>query len=222
MQEPGEAILFAAHEDIKLGRPFKVVPRPPRPPHDHARLGPHDRGRTGHPGGPGLQRPELRAARCGAVGSGGRCGRRETQRHLSLPARPVRGGVKAVSGEVTASAAVEVQPGPLSDFSIEVDTRTTRAGQTLALAAKGVDAYGNPVPVRPRWFLSRSLGTIDNEKAAFIPFTRGQGGDQGHGRGHPQVRGDRGASRRARHPSDRAPDHRHDRRRERPVRGAGV
>jgi hypothetical protein len=86
-----------------------------------------------------------------------------------------KGQVIAVNGEVTSGVPVEVTHGPLADIIVDLQKSTLTAGESVSLKAQGVDAYGNRFTISPQWFLSASIGTVDQEKREFTPLHTGSG-----------------------------------------------
>jgi len=62
---------------------------------------------------------------------------------------------------LSASASVTIQPGPLAKIEVSPDGPTVRAGGTLNLTARPVDAFDNIVDVSIQWAVTGG-GTIDN------------------------------------------------------------
>jgi uncharacterized protein (AIM24 family) len=86
-----------------------------------------------------------------------------------------KGAVVAEAGKVRAEAQVSVEHAPLAQLSIKLPKTTVTAGETVTLSAAGIDAYDNRFSVEPRWFLSKSIGTIDPREQTFAARFAGVG-----------------------------------------------
>lgn len=174
MLKPGKGILFAQYKEIRQGFPFSVVPgrvaRITLSP-SSAQLKAGERTKFSAQAFNAQDYPVSAQVRWeieGEIGSISEDG--------AFTARKAgKGAVRAGAAGVFAKAAVEVQHGPLSDITIVTAGGKLPAGRTIELVARGVDAYGNHFVVRPEWFLSKSLGTIDTEKHTFSPVNVGTG-----------------------------------------------
>ncbi len=174
MESPGNAILFAQYKEISQGHPFSIVPGKvakitvePREADlkagDSLTFGAEAFNAQGYQLTPSIDwRTE------GEIGTIAEDG-------TFLAETMGEGQVIAASGEVAASVPVQVAHGALSDITIDLDETTFTAGETLQLSAQGVDAYGNEFEISPQWFLSASLGTVDQEKSQFTPLHTGTG-----------------------------------------------
>ena len=61
---------------------------------------------------------------------------------------------------VVAEIPVEVVPAALHRIEVQPQTLTLSAGEELPFTATGSDAFGNTIPITPRWELTADLGTI--------------------------------------------------------------
>jgi hypothetical protein len=87
-----------------------------------------------------------------------------------------RGTVVAYSGGMSATAEVEVLPGPVALIFVNPRLSTVAAGKTIQFEAKGFDAYRNQLPsIAPRWEIRGNVGTIDPESGAFTATQTGWG-----------------------------------------------
>jgi len=174
MKSSGNAILFARYKEISQGHPFSIVPGKvakitvePRETDlkagESLTFGAEAFNAQGHPLTPSIEWKT--EGEIGAIAEDG-----------TFSAETVgEGQVIAASGEVTASVPVQVAHGTLSDISIDLEKSTFTAGEKVQLSAKGVDAYGNQFDISPQWFLSASLGTVDQEASEFTPLHTGTG-----------------------------------------------
>jgi len=74
--------------------------------------------------------------------------------------------VTATQGGISASAEVTVKPGALNMITIDPSSVTITVDQTVQFTAKGFDAKGNDVPLKPVW--SAESGTI-TQAGLFTP-----------------------------------------------------
>ena len=63
----------------------------------------------------------------------------------------------------------------MSAIAFDLDQKVLSAGSPVTLAAEGVDAFGNRFAIEPEWFLSTSLGVIDQAQSMFTPQHTGSG-----------------------------------------------
>jgi plastocyanin len=174
MKEPGKAILLAQYGEIKQGFTFTVIPGKIsgiaiEPTDVHAKAG--DRitftAECVNAFGTSLAAaPRWKVA--GDIGSISPVG-------VFLAKRAGKGSVRAEAGDVSSETAVEVEHGPLAEIAILIDQPRIVAGTTVVLSAEGVDAFGNRFPVTPDWFLSRSIGVINQQDSTFTALYPGSG-----------------------------------------------
>ncbi|MFW5853755.1 MAG: Ig-like domain-containing protein [Thermodesulfobacteriota bacterium] len=174
MESPGNAILFARYGEISQGHPFSIVPGrvakiTVEPQEADLKAGQslsfdaEAFNAYGYPLTPSIQWKT--EGDIGAIAEDG----------TFLAETVGEGQVIAASGEVTASVPVQVAHGALSDITIDLEQTTFTAGEKVQLSAQGVDAYGNKFPISPQWFLSASLGKVDQEASEFMPLRTGAG-----------------------------------------------
>jgi plastocyanin len=174
MKEPGEAILLARYGEIKQGFTFTVVPGSLssiaiEPSDVHAKAGDRVTFTTKCVNAFGAPLPcALRWQVAGDIGS-------ITLEGSFFAKRAGKGSVKAEAGDVSSETAVEVEHGPLAGIAILLDQPRVVAGTTVALSAEGVDAFGNRFPVTPQWFLSKSVGVINQQDSTFTALYPGSG-----------------------------------------------
>jgi hypothetical protein len=85
------------------------------------------------------------------------------------------GSITAVSGDLRCIVPVTVSPGALVRIEIRLPGEAIRAAETHDLAAVGFDAGGNEIPVKPRWAVSDSIGSIDMDSGRFYARKAGKG-----------------------------------------------
>lgn len=174
MEAPGNAILFARLGEISQGHPFTIVPGrvakiTVTPQEADLKAGESlTFGATAFNAQDYPLTPSIQWKTEGDIGAIAEDG--------AFTAKTVgEGQVIAVSGEVSSSVPVRVAHGTLADIAIDLEQKTLTAGEKVKLSAQGVDAYGNKFPISPQWFLSASLGTVDQEALEFMPLHTGAG-----------------------------------------------
>ncbi|MEM5787730.1 MAG: hypothetical protein AAGU11_10450, partial [Syntrophobacteraceae bacterium] len=174
MREPGRGILVAQYQDITQGHPFDVVEgrvanlqiSPEKADLKAGETVKFKAEATNAQGYPVAARVQWTVE--GDVGSMAADG--------AFFARTAgTGTVQAELEGVSAEASVEVEHGPLASILIELDQKKLEAGQTIDLAAQGVDAFGNRFSIAPEWYVSEPIGSINPEKPAFTALHAGTG-----------------------------------------------
>ncbi|MDZ7700444.1 MAG: Ig-like domain-containing protein [Deltaproteobacteria bacterium] len=174
MASSGQAILVARFKEIKQGHPFSIVPGQVakiiiKPKQVDLKAGESLTFESevfnaqGH-----LLKAPIQWNIDGHIGT-------ITQEGTFLAKTVGEGRVLAISGEAGTSVPVQVAHGALVDMMINMEKKTLTAGEKVTLNAQGLDAYGNQFPVSPEWFLSASIGKIDQSASTFMPLHVGRG-----------------------------------------------
>jgi Bacterial Ig-like domain (group 1) len=74
--------------------------------------------------------------------------------------RAQTGQVIAMTGGVSGSAQITVDPGPLAFLKVTPEDLRLTAGETGEIIAVGYDAFGNPVLTQPVWQITEGMGTL--------------------------------------------------------------
>ena len=174
MKQPGNGVVLAQYKDLTKGLPFRVVPGNPA----EIKISPErvqtNAGQTirfsakvynahGHP-----LMTEVNWKVEGEVGHITADGYFQAQ-------KVGKGAVAAAVGPAAAKVPVRVTHGPMADITIEIPSAEMVAGEVVALKAEGIDPYGNRFPIDVQWFLSKSIGVIDQEKNTFTARQAGTG-----------------------------------------------
>jgi hypothetical protein len=79
-----------------------------------------------------------------------------------------------MTGGVSGSAQITVDPGPLAFLRVTPEELHLTAGETGEIIAVGYDAFGNPVLTPPVWQITEGMGTITPD-GLFTAQTAGEG-----------------------------------------------
>jgi uncharacterized protein (AIM24 family) len=173
MRRPGTGVLLVEYEGVKHGHPFTVIPG------SVARL-------EITPESIDLRAGETRNFTSKAFNAHGYPLKAEVQWEVEGNVGSIRedgtflartageGRVRAVRGDITAEAPVEIEPGPLASIAIELEELSVTAGESINLSAVGLDAFGNRFEISPQWYLSEPLGIIDESKFSAVHSGSGQ------------------------------------------------
>jgi hypothetical protein len=85
------------------------------------------------------------------------------------------GRIVAAIGAVQQAVHIHVQAGPPATVVLSPAHLAVTAGDKAEYTAKGYDAYGNAVPIKPVWSLHGQLGRIDPASGSFHATTAGTG-----------------------------------------------
>ena len=77
-------------------------------------------------------------------------------------------------GEIKQGFTFTITPGRLSRITIEPSDVHIKAGSRITFTAKGVNAYGSPLPVVPKWEVAEDIGSITPD-GVFIAKRAGKG-----------------------------------------------
>lgn len=74
-----------------------------------------------------------------------------------------KGRATAKVGDLSAHAAVIVEPGAAVNLNVTTETRRVRAGSSVALEIEAVDAAGNAIVTQPKWSVEGDLGSVSDD-----------------------------------------------------------
>ena len=174
MEALGGSILFAEFKNIRTGQPFTIVPgKPARLDVTPATLKLKAGARAVFQGSV-FNAQDLSLSlpiQWQVEGDIGNIGADGTFAALQAG----EGAVVATSGDATASVPVVVEHGDLVDILFDLENKVLTAGSDITLSAKGVDAFGNSFDITPQWFLTTSIGAINQQESLFRPLKTGTG-----------------------------------------------
>ncbi len=173
MKSPGAGIVLAEYEGVTQGHPFTITPGrvasikvSPESVEltagENAKFTAEAFNAYGHP-----VRADVEWRAEGGLGAIAKDG-------VFLARKAGSGSIRALSGDVRGEAGVLVEHGPLAGIQIEMPDGKLMAGETVDLAAHGLDAYGNRFSIDPQWLLTSPVGTIDEKEGKFRALHTGR------------------------------------------------
>ena len=174
MQSLGTGILFARFKDVKLGQPFTVVPGKTAKINVEPQEVQLKAGETAKFKGQAFNAQDYPLTAQIVWSVEGDIGK-ITPDGTFMAKTAGEGKVSATSNEAVTTIPVAVEHGALAAIVFDLDQKIISAGTPVTLTAEAVDAFGNRFTIEPEWFLSTSLGIIDQAQSVFTPQHAGSG-----------------------------------------------
>ena len=174
MQSLGAGILFARFKDVKLGQPFTVVPGKAAKINVEPQEVRLKAGETAKFNGEVFNAQDYPLTVQIVWSVEGDIGTITPDGTFTAKTAG-KGQVLATSADTVTTIPVTVEHGALTAIVFDLDQKVISAGTPVTLTAEAVDAFGNRFTIKPEWFLSTSLGLIDQALSVFTPQHVGSG-----------------------------------------------